>query len=89
MKYQGKRRLYEFLKSHGYEVPKLSEMEYSTYRGSEWLKSLEIEVYARSGACVFVTTYEYNEEGERKEKGYVSYRAGEAVYKTERGKRVV
>ncbi len=38
IKYQGKKQLYEFLVSHGYEVPKMKEMEYTFYHGREWLK---------------------------------------------------
>lgn len=46
IKYQGKRKLYEFLKTHGFAVPNIKKMRYDFYRGSEWIKCDEINLFA-------------------------------------------
>ncbi len=53
-KYFGKKKLYETLKAKGYKLPKMKEMEYSKYRGSEWLESSSfderrVRAYAQCG----------------------------------------
>lgn len=88
MKYQGKKRLYEFLVSHGYSVPKMKEMEYKFYRGSEWLRtfSRDIEIYASFPDYIRVTKYGENELGKMISTGLSVYRYGELYYQISNGK---
>ena len=90
-KYQGKKRLYEFLLSHGYDVPKMKEMKYKFYRGSEWLKDWYngIELYANAPHSIYGTWYEVDDKGKNKEIERTRYLHGECVYKTIRGKCVI
>lgn len=89
--YQGKRKLYQFLVSHGYNVPKMKEMEYQFYRGSEWLRDFfhEIELYSPHAGRVCVTTYEENSEGKIVANEVCTYLEGNPIYKTIRGKCVM
>lgn len=83
VKYQGKRRLYEFLKAHGFTVPKMKEMGYKFYRGNEWLRCDEIGLFS-AFPNITVSTYAYDEETDKDiEVGFFSYRNGECVYKRE------
>ncbi len=54
MKYYGKRYLYNFLKKCGYTLPKMNELVYSRYCGSEWIKS---EPLAFDSAKVAIEAY--------------------------------
>ena len=84
VKYQGKRRLYEFLKTQGFTVPKMKEMKYEFYHGNEWLRCDEIGLFG-TFSNMTVTTYAYDEEEDKDiEVGFFSYRNGECVYKRER-----
>lgn len=96
MKYYGKRYLYNFLKEHGYSVPKLKDMEYKYYRGSEWLKSellvpfsakAGIEVYVDSKQCdVFsVTLCELDISGCPREVEFTRYQNGSIRYQVKNG----
>ena len=70
--YLGKTKLYKFLKDKKYNVPKMKDMEYEKYRGSEWLKTDEIDLW-RNGGKIYVESYRYTDDGERKKvnrKGY-------------------
>ena len=81
--YQGKRKLYNFLKAQGFTVPKMKEMQYKFYRGKEWLRCDEIGLF-RNFPNITVTTYAYDEEKDKDiEVGFFSYRNGECVYKRE------
>ena len=64
MKYHGKKYLYNFLKAHGYNVPKMREMNYEFYRGSEWLKTLwnEIELFSFSRGVIYLTLNDIGDE---------------------------
>ena len=89
LKYNGKRYLYNFLKEHGYKVPKMKEFNYEFYRGTEWLKSWfrEIEVYSPVRRVVYVTINEYDEEtDEKKCAEYSKYIDGVLNYQTKYGK---
>ena len=85
MKYQGKKRLYEFLKERGYRVPQMKKMEYERFRGSEWLRYFNISLYAYSKR-ISVTTYAEDEDGEKEEDEYSVYRGGELIYRKAFGK---
>lgn len=92
MKYYGKRYLYNFLKEQGYDVPKLKEMSYHFYRGSEWLKSYyeEIKVYSPKRGNICVTLREYDEERECFfEKEYSVYVDGILNYQKKKGNTTV
>ncbi len=54
MEYAGKLELYRFLKSKGYDVPKCSLMEYSKFRGSEWLKYYDIKLFSPVRGVIYV-----------------------------------
>lgn len=64
MTYHGKRYLYNFLKEHGYDVPKMKEMQYYNHRGSEWLKTdlEDIELYSPSRGVIYVTINDIDDE---------------------------
>ncbi len=71
--YFGKKKLYNFLKKKGYKLPKMKDMRYDKYRGSEWLKDSfdEFEAYAVMSTSVTVRKYDYvDKDGalKRKEK---------------------
>lgn len=91
IKYQGKKRLYEFLVSHGYEVPKMKEMEYTFYHGREWLKDRhnEIELYAESSLSIYVTTFYERLDGKIAGDEHIHYFDGKIIYKSIRGKNVL
>ncbi len=88
MRYQGKKKLYEFLVSHGYIVSKMKDCKYQFYHGSEWIKDYDsnIELYSPSTNVVFVTVTEIDEEDRIHEIERCRYDCGELVYKTVRGK---
>lgn len=58
MKYHGKNYLYDFLKKQGYDVPKKNVMNYSFYRGSEWIKSDRLEAWSPMRDIIFVSVKE-------------------------------
>ena len=58
MNYHGKNYLYDFLKEHGYDVPKRKEMQYSFFRGSELLKSDRLEAWSPKRDIIFVSVKE-------------------------------
>ena len=61
MKYFGKRYLYNFLTSHGFEPPKLKNMEYGKYRGDEWLRCGTLDLFCIFGQTINVSVLEYDE----------------------------
>lgn len=85
MKYLGKKRMYQFLVDNGYNVPKMKEMSYEFYRGSEWLRVPYglIDLYCPNGKDLYLSVYEYTneEEYERREIERSHYRDGVCVYK--------
>lgn len=58
MEYHGKNYLYNFLKEHGYTVPKRKEMKYRFFRSSEWLESYLIKAWSPLRDIIFVTVKE-------------------------------
>ena len=92
MKYHGKKYLYNFLKAHGYNVPKMREMNYEFYRGSEWLKTLwnEIEVFSPSRGVIYVTLNDIDDETAAKTQAeYSKYVDGVLTYQTKNGKTTI
>ena len=85
IKYQGKRKLYEFLKTHGFAVPNIKEMQYDFYRGSEWIKCDEINLFAHSPKYMTVSTFICDEEnGKMIEVGRFGYMNEICVYKRQK-----
>ena len=89
MNYHGKNYLYDFLKEHGYDVPKLKkEMQYSFFRGSEWLKSDLLEAWSPKRDVILVTAKRegenHNAELER-----TQYIKGVIVFKKLNGSYVI
>lgn len=92
MKYYGKRYLYNFVKKHGYNVPKMREMNYAFYRGSEWIKSAFEEIYVSSPTrgVVYVTLNDIdNETGAKMQAEYSKYVDGVLNYQTINGKQTI
>lgn len=92
MKYHGKRYLYNFLKAHGYDVPKMREMNYTFYRGSEWLKAFwsEIEVFSPTRGVIYVTLNDIDDETcEKTQAEYSKYVNSTLNYQTKYGKQTI
>lgn len=92
MKYHGKRYLYNFLKEHGYNVPKMKEMNYAFYRGSEWIMSAFKEIYVSSPVrnVIYVSLNEIDEETDKKvTTEYSEYVNGVLDYQTINGKQTI
>lgn len=65
MDYLKKRKMYYVAKGMNYKMPNMTDCEYSSYRGSEWLyfmwNGLRVEFYACRSYIAF-THYEITEE---------------------------
>ncbi|MCM1440979.1 MAG: hypothetical protein NC131_17525 [Roseburia sp.] len=83
-RYFGKRYLYNFLKEHGYAVPKMKEMNYKFFRGDEWLETVvskKIRLYStQTIGIIAVHTYDYDEDGNKIETEYSVYSHGDLIY---------
>lgn len=97
--YLGVRKFYSLLKDLGYDIPKLKDMEYRFYRGSEFLdtvlEEISVEAFLQSSNVLTVSRRETvidslgNEK--KKEVSFCSYRKSDEgkwikVYETYRGK---
>lgn len=89
MNYHGKNYLYDFLKEHGYDVPKRKEMQYSFFRGSEWLKSDLLEAWSPIRNVIFVSVKEYRVGQMKKEIEWSRYTNGICVFKKLNGSYVI
>ena len=88
MNYHGKNYLYDFLKKHGYDVPKRKEMQYSFFRGSEWLKSDLLEAWSPKREMIFVSVKE--DRGEQiKEVEWSKFNKGICEFKKLNGSYVI
>lgn len=88
-KYHGKRYLYDFLKEHGYDVPAMQYMKYKQYRGCEWLKYFEIDLYSPARGVIFVTIYGEDENSGKFQKEYSKYVDGVLDYQKINGKTTI
>lgn len=88
MNYHGKNYLYDFLKKHGYDVPKRKEMRYSFHRGSEWLKSDLLEAWSPKREMIFVSVKE-GRGGQIKEVEWSKYNSGICEFKKLNGSYVI
>lgn len=86
MKYAGKTALYKFLKEHGYDVPKMKDMRYEKYRGTEWLKYWQLELYSPFRGLIFVFVTHKNDDGITEEIERSNYKNGKLVYQIKNGK---
>ena len=89
MNYSGKKQLYKFLKDKGYNVPIMKLMEYTFYRGDEWLKYYDLKLYSPARGVIYVTVCEENKDGEQVEKEYSKYMNGVLNYQIKNGKKTV
>lgn len=63
MNYLKKKYLYNFLVNQGFnDTLKLKDFEYQYYRGDEWLKSDDIDLYCVRQKEIYVSIYLYDEE---------------------------
>ena len=85
MEYAGKKELYNFLKDKGYEVAKMKEMRYEKYRGTEWLKYYDLDLYSPCRGVIYVTVYGEDAEGKEFEAERSKYVDGVLNYQTKKG----
>ncbi len=85
-RYFGKRYLYNFLKEHGYDVPKMKDLKYEFYRGREWLRTFfeEVELFSPNRRVIYVTIYE-DTENRRKILKHSEYVDGVLNYQKKNG----
>lgn len=90
MKYHGKNYLYKFLQEHGYDVPMRKDMEYTFYRGSEWLRSYLLEAYSPKRDVIYITLKEEDVDNDKiVEIEYSKYVNGVIDYQVKRGHRTI
>ncbi len=90
-RYFGKRYLYNFLKEHGYDVPKMKDMLYEFYHGDERLIDLweeKIKLYSPTRRVIYVTIYENTDTGQN-ELEYSKYVDGVLNYQVKNGETTV
>lgn len=89
MKYDGKMKLYNFLIGKNYEVPIMKRMEYTSFRGNEWLKYFGLKLFRPVHGIIYVTREEETEDGEIKRVEYSKYVDGVLDYQILNGKQTV
>ncbi|MBQ4269195.1 MAG: hypothetical protein IJB97_06050 [Clostridia bacterium] len=78
MKYHGKKWLYEFLRDKGYAIPKLKDFYYAKWRGDEWIRGDEFFVMSYLGKAISLTVFAFDDDGERYEIEYYTFRLQES-----------
>lgn len=81
--YLGKTKLYNFLKAEGFTIPRvMRDTEYKKYRGDEWLKCDDVELFAVRGKRISVSVYVYDEATDKRhETEYDCYTLFAGVWK--------
>ena len=82
-KYIGQREICKRLKTENHQLPKLNDMIYTKYEGTEWLDDRYIHITCQRGGDWLMITY----KNEKKTDLYVGYDGHKYVYQwsTRRG----